>query len=72
MSKTGGEDYQSLLDGPREFIRDSIHLVNRCTKPDRREFIKVAQAVAVGFFIMGFIGFAIKLIHIPLNNIIMG
>lgn len=36
------------------------------------EFLKVAQAVAVGFFIMGFIGYVVKLIHIPINNIIMG
>ena len=35
------------------------------------EFTKVAQAVAIGFAIMGFIGFAIKLIHIPINNIIV-
>jgi preprotein translocase subunit Sss1 len=27
-----------LIEGPKEFIRDSIHLINRCTKPDRRGF----------------------------------
>ena len=26
----------SLLEAPKEFIRDSIQLINRCTKPDRR------------------------------------
>lgn len=25
-----------LSDGPKEFMKESIHLVNRCTKPDRR------------------------------------
>ena len=35
------------------------------------EFQKIAIATAVGFGIMGFIGFFVKLIHIPINNIIV-
>ncbi|KOO29210.1 protein transport protein sec61 gamma subunit [Chrysochromulina tobinii] len=55
-----------------EFIRDSWRLVKRCTKPDRQEFSKIAQATTIGFAIMGFIGFFVKLIFIPINNIIVG
>ncbi|KAF8370601.1 hypothetical protein PRIPAC_77030 [Pristionchus pacificus] len=33
---------------------------------------KIAFATAIGFAIMGFIGFFVKLIHIPINNIIIG
>lgn len=29
------------------------------------------MATAIGFAIMGFIGFFVKLIHIPINNIIV-
>lgn len=36
------------------------------------EFQKIAIATAIGFCIMGFIGFFVKLIHIPINNIIVG
>ena len=36
------------------------------------EFLKTAAATAVGFAIIGFIGFFVKLIHIPINNIIVG
>lgn len=36
------------------------------------EFQKIAVATAIGFCIMGFIGFFVKLIHIPINNIIVG
>ena len=36
------------------------------------EFAKVARATGLGFLLMGFIGFFVKLIHIPINNIIMG
>ena len=35
------------------------------------EFKKIAFATAVGFAMMGFIGFFVKLIHIPINNILV-
>jgi protein transport protein SEC61 subunit gamma and related proteins len=54
------------------FLKNSIRLLNKCTKPSREEFIRISQAIIVGFLIMGFIGFFVKLIHIPINNIIMG
>ena len=38
---------------------------------DSLEFQKIALATAIGFAIMGFIGFFVKLIHIPINNIIV-
>jgi len=56
----------------QEFMSESWRLVKRCTKPDRAEFTKIAQATSIGFAIMGFIGFFVKLIFIPINNIIVG
>jgi len=49
-----------------------MHLVKRCTKPDRKEFATIAKATGIGFLIMGFIGFFVKLVHIPINNILVG
>jgi len=43
-----------------------------CTKPDAREFKKIAIACGIGFAIMGFIGYIVKLVFIPINNIIVG
>ncbi|XP_045697619.1 protein transport protein Sec61 subunit gamma-like [Phyllostomus hastatus] len=54
------------------FVKDSIRLVKRCIKPNRKEFQKTAMAAAIGFAIMGFIGLFVKLIHILINNIIVG
>ncbi|XP_030554225.1 protein transport protein Sec61 subunit gamma [Drosophila novamexicana] len=54
------------------FFRDSVRVIKRCTKPDRQEFLRSALAITVGFLIMGFLGFIIKLLHIPITNIIMG
>lgn len=84
----------TFVEPGRQFAKDSIRLVKRCTKPDRKgevlffvesiaalhvlivfcvivEFQKIAMATAIGFAIMGFIGFFVKLIHIPINNIIV-
>jgi protein transport protein SEC61 subunit gamma and related proteins len=61
-----------LLEPLAEFYRDSKHLVMQCNKPDREEFAKVARATGIGFLIMGFIGFFVKVIHIPINNILIG
>ncbi|PNF14712.1 Protein transport protein Sec61 subunit gamma [Cryptotermes secundus] len=60
-----------FVEPGRQFAKDSIRLLKRCTKPDRKEFHKIAVATAIGFAIMGFIGFFVKLIHIPINNIIV-
>ena len=63
---------EQIIDPLRQFAKDSMHLVKKCTKPDRKEFVQIAYAVGVGFSIMWFIGFFVKLIHIPINNILVG
>ncbi|KAK5006217.1 hypothetical protein LTR28_006757 [Elasticomyces elasticus] len=52
---------RELADIPRDFLKDGTQFLNRCTKPDRREFIKISQAVGVGFLVMGVIGYIVKL-----------
>ena len=39
---------------------------------DYLEYIKILQACAMGFVVIGFIGYIIKLVFIPINNIILG
>ena len=69
----GQNGFQEVAIEPlRAFFKDSTHLVKRCTKPDRKEFVDIAKAIGVGFSIMGFIGFFVKLVHIPINNILVG
>jgi protein transport protein SEC61 subunit gamma-like protein len=60
-------------------------------EPDKKEFIRISQAVGIGFLIMGewrvqtttpktteltttagVIGYIVKLVHIPVNNILVG
>ena len=58
--------------GMREFVTDSRRLLAKCNKPDAKEFKKIASACAIGFGVMGFIGYAVKLVFIPINNILVG
>ncbi|KAI4979625.1 hypothetical protein ZWY2020_016378 [Hordeum vulgare] len=51
----------SVVEPLREFAKDIVRL-----------FTKVAAWTTVGFVVMGFIGFFINLIFIPINNIIVG
>ncbi|KAL8464864.1 hypothetical protein ACS0TY_034374 [Phlomoides rotata] len=62
----------SVFDSLRDFAKDSVRLVKRCHKPDRKEFTKVATRTAIEFVVMGFVGFFVQLILIPINNIIVG
>jgi protein transport protein SEC61 subunit gamma-like protein len=56
----------------QEFAANSRRLLQKCTKPDAKEFKKIATSCAIGFAIMGFIGYTVKLVFIPINNIIIG
>jgi len=66
------DQVQELLEIPREFLKDGLQFINRCQKPDRKEFYKISSAVGVGFLVMGAVGFVVKLIHIPLNGVLVG
>ncbi|CAI7666928.1 unnamed protein product [Penicillium bialowiezense] len=55
------ETLQELADIPKDFVREGTQFVRRCTKPDKREFIKISQAVGMGFLVMGAIGYFVKL-----------
>jgi len=65
------DQIKELAEIPRAFLKEGTAFMQRCTKPDKRELIKISQAVGVGFIIMGAIGYVVKLIHIPVNNILV-
>ncbi|KAI0068131.1 protein translocase SEC6 [Artomyces pyxidatus] len=66
------EKIQEFIEIPQEFVRDGNQFLIRCTKPSQKEFVSLCKAVAIGFAVMGFIGYFVKLIHIPINNILVG
>ncbi|KAI9904301.1 hypothetical protein N3K66_000830 [Trichothecium roseum] len=66
------DQVQEILEVPSEFAKDGIQFIRRCTKPDQAEFLRLCQAVGVGFLVMGAVGYVVKLIHVPLNQILVG
>lgn len=54
-----------------DFYNSSKNFIVNCEKPDRKEFMNIAKQCALGFLIMGSIGFIIKLIFLMINNILL-
>lgn len=61
----------SITSIPTTFINDGSAFINKCTKPDKKEFVKIIKAVGVGFIMMGVVGYVVKLIHIPVRYLIV-
>ncbi|CCE30758.1 hypothetical protein E4U22_002279 [Claviceps purpurea] len=66
------DQIQELVDTPSQFLKDGVQFMNKCQKPDQKEFTKICQAVGTGFVVMGVVGYVVKLIHIPINQILVG
>ncbi|KAJ2523435.1 Translation initiation factor 1A [Coemansia sp. RSA 1939] len=71
-TSAGASNANVFLEAPQQLIKEGSWLLRRCTKPNQREYLKIVQAVVLGFLVMGFVGYFTKLIHIPINNIIGG
>lgn len=63
---------ETIIEPAKEFFGDSKRFLQRCRKPDVEEFTNSSVATLIGFLLIGAIGFFVKLIHIPINNIIVG
>lgn len=63
---------EALIGPLSDFVKNSRMLIRKCQKPNYNEFNNIAFTTFMGFIIMGFIGFFIKLIFIPINNVILG
>ncbi|KAI9269916.1 protein translocase SEC61 complex gamma subunit [Sporodiniella umbellata] len=66
------ETAQQVIEAPKQFFKEGVQFIHRCKKPDQQEFMKITQAVAMGFAALGALGYFVKLIHIPINNILVG
>ena len=53
------------------FATNSVQFLQKCSKPDKKEFIKISTSCAIGFAVMGIIGYIIKLLFIPINKFLL-
>ncbi|KAI5952915.1 hypothetical protein KGF54_003782 [Candida jiufengensis] len=65
------EGIEKITEVPVEFFKDGSAFVKKCQKPDQKEYFKIIKAVGVGFVMMGVVGYAVKLIHIPIRYLIV-
>lgn len=56
----------------KQFVKNSKTFVKSCKKPSGKEFKDLIRGHLVGLCFLGFFGYIIKVIHIPINNIIAG
>ncbi|KAH7886118.1 hypothetical protein F5I97DRAFT_1808911 [Phlebopus sp. FC_14] len=69
------ENLKEFMDIPQQFVRDGNQFITRCTKPSQKEFTQICRAVAIGFAVMGFIGYFrethshsnVSIVHIPVR-----
>ena len=54
-----------------EFFDDCVKFFNKCQKPSKKDYAQITKSCAVGFLIMGIIGYIIKLLFIPINTILL-
>ncbi|CAN3358966.1 protein transport protein Sss1p [Diutina catenulata] len=65
------EGIEKLTEVPVEFFKDGSAFVKKCQKPTKKEYMKIIKAVGVGFIMMGIVGYAVKLLHIPIRYLIV-
>ncbi|ODV58702.1 translocon subunit SSS1 [Ascoidea rubescens DSM 1968] len=65
------DGFGKLTEAPVDFVKEGIVFVKKCTKPDKKEYLKIIQAVGIGFIMMGVVGYGVKLIHIPIRALIV-
>lgn len=70
MAKQNAQ-FEKLVEAPLEFVKDGNQFLQKCKKPTKKEYLKIVQAVGIGFVAVGVIGYAIKLIHIPIRYLIV-
>ncbi|OHT05970.1 Protein transport protein Sec61 subunit gamma [Tritrichomonas foetus] len=56
----------------KKFLNDCQRVLKRCTLPSAKVIKKTALATGVGFAILGTVGFAFKLVSLPINNALIG
>lgn len=63
---------EKVITPAKEFVQDSKRFVTGCEKPSSAEYSQVLRATGVGFLLMGAVAFVIKIVHIPITQILVG
>eukprot|EP00037_Helgoeca_nana_P013623 m.125687 g.125687 ORF g.125687 m.125687 type:complete len:73 (+) comp22145_c1_seq1:1798-2016(+) len=61
---------RKYLQPLQKFAKESRAFATKCTKPTEREYFQLLSATGTGFAMVGFFGFFIRLIFIPIVRIL--
>lgn len=53
-------------------LNNSKNFIKKCKKPTKSEAVALIKGHLFGMILLGLFGYVIKLIHLPINNIIVG
>ncbi len=63
---------QNFILPVQSLVVNSQLLIEKCEKPDYKEFKASVTRTLLGFAVLGFIGIFVKVVFIPVNSVIMG
>jgi len=70
------EGKAGFLKGAQESLLKQYQLsalfIRKCSKPSKKEYVQLLKAHAAGVLFLGFLGYIITFVHIPINNILVG
>ncbi|KAI5170248.1 protein transport protein SEC61 subunit gamma [Pancytospora epiphaga] len=72
MSATAPVKRNEIFGSCTEFLKNARNFMRSCKKPSGREAIELVKGHLVGLCFLGVFGYVIKVVHIPINNIIAG
>ena len=67
MVKIIDDSFKSMT----EFLKECEVFIRNCSKPTQKEYIKISTSCALGFVIMGIIGYLVKLLFVPIHSILL-
>lgn len=72
MTSERDKQTKGPLQRARNFWKCSCNFVRESRRPSAKEFKEVLKGHLTGFVMLGLFAYVIKVIHIPINNMIVG
>lgn len=70
MDTRKGKKDKGVYKELERLVKNSYDFLKTCKKPSLRETLSTLKVVSIGFATLGTIGYIVKIIHIPINNIL--
>ncbi|KAI5150890.1 protein transport protein SEC61 subunit gamma [Enteropsectra breve] len=62
----------NFVEPTKQFTKNAGRFIRKCKKPSKMEYVALVKGHLMGLAFLGIFGYVIKVINIPINNIIAG